>query len=187
MVSIGDELNIIGSKGSLRTKAIGIEMFKQILSSGEEGDNIGLFIEDNISVSIINKGDLVCSVHYDTKLQQTTAYNNITSSSILSESEQEYLEEYKCMLEDGEIGPRERRSLDRHASRLGLSAERVAELEAYIGNGQSLSEEEQEYLDEYREILADGDIRDRDRRALERLAQRNGISASRAAELEKLA
>ena len=91
------------------------------------------------------------------------------------------------MLEDGEIGPRERRSLDRHASRLGLSAERVAELEAYIGNGQSLSEEEQEYLDEYREILADGDIRDRDRRALERLAQRNGISASRAAELEKLA
>ena len=187
VVSIGDELNIIGSKGSLRTKAIGIEMFKQILSSGEEGDNIGLFIEDNISVSIINKGDLVCSVHYDTKLQQTTAYNNITSSSILSESEQEYLEEYKCMLEDGEIGPRERRSLDRHASRLGLSAERVAELEAYIGNGQSLSEEEQEYLDEYREILADGDIRDRDRRALERLAQRNGISASRAAELEKLA
>ena len=109
----------------------------------------------------------------------------MTSLDSLDSSEKEYLEEYRFMLEDGDIGDRERRSLERLRSRLGISNTRATQLEALINNV-SLSDKEQEYLDEYKEIRAEGEIRDRDRRSLDRLAQRNGISAQRMQELEKM-
>lgn len=121
--------------------------------------------------------------------QSTTASignDNIPIENKLTNNETEYVEELKFVLEDGIIGDRERRSLERLRNRLGISASRAAELEASVSHS-SLSEEEQEYLEEYREIIAEGDIRDRDRRMLERLAQRNGISPSRAKEIERLA
>ena len=122
---------------------------------------------------------------YNTKIKELHT-GIVSKTNVLSSDEQQYLDEFKFMLEDGEIGDRERRSLERLRSKLGLTAARVAELEASV-NIQQLTTEEQEYLEEYREIKAEGEIRDRDRRALERLAQRNGISSSRAQELERMA
>ena len=42
-----------------------------------------------------------------------------------------------CLLEDGEIGPRERKSLERTRNRLGISAERAKEIKTINkkGNG----------------------------------------------------
>lgn len=49
----------------------------------------------------------------------------------LSEAEQDYLEDVEGFLQDdGEITPTARKALDRRAGRLGISPERVAELEA---------------------------------------------------------
>ena len=118
----------------------------------------------------------------DSSLKMETSANNLH----LSRNEEEYLEEYKCTLEDGVITDRERRALDRLRIKLGISETRAFELEATV-KSISLSPEEKEYLEEYREILTEGDIRDRDRKALERLRQRNGIPKQRADELERLA
>lgn len=159
-----------------------VDLNKAVELYQEEIDNL------QKTQSGINMSSIIEEYRSKIKDIQSGKYDNIkqdTKGSV-SSVEQEYLDEYKCMLEDGEIGARERKSLDRLIARLGLTAQRAAELEASVGIS-DLSAEEKEYIDEYREILADGEIRDRDRRALERLAQRNGISASRANELEKLA
>ena len=46
--------------------------------------------------------------------------------------------------------------------------------------------EEQEYLSEYKEIIAEGEVSERERRFLEKLRKANGISEERAAEIEHL-
>lgn len=110
--------------------------------------------------------------------------SNIASSSINKE-EQEYLNELKEILVDGEISPRERRLLDKIRTQLGISEERAAELEASLSSP-VLTTEEQEYLDEYKEIIAEGKISDRDQRFLEKLKKANAISDERAKEIENL-
>ena len=47
----------------------------------------------------------------------------------LSQNEKEYLEEYQAIIADGEITERERRLLNRLSSSLGISEERIKELE----------------------------------------------------------
>ncbi len=104
-----------------------------------------------------------------------------------SEGEQEYLEEVKmCLEEDDEISPRERRLLDRLRTKLNISEERAKELEESLKTPQ-LTEEEQEYLEEYKLCLEeDGEISSKERRLLDRLRDKLGISVERAKELEKL-
>lgn len=105
----------------------------------------------------------------------------------ITAEEQEYLDSVKDILEDyGEIGPRERKRLEKDRVRLGISEERAQQLEADLSNP-SLTEEEQEYLDEYKEMLEDyEEIGVRERKRLEKLRVRLGISEARAKELEGL-
>lgn len=122
------------------------------------------------------------------------AYNNVIAlcndseneSDTDNNAEQEYLKELEDILSDGEISQRERRLLDKIRTQLGISEERAAELEASLSKP-SLTQEEQEYLDEYKEIIADGEISPRDQRFLDKLKKANGISESRAKEIEALA
>lgn len=111
--------------------------------------------------------------------------SNLDEDKQMSAKEEEYLQELRYVLEDGEIGPRERNSLERLRVKLCISEERATELEFSVLNP-SLTAEEREYLDEYRAIRAEGELRDRDVRTLERLAQRNGITPLRAKELERM-
>ena len=67
----------------------------------------------------------------------------------------------------------------------GISEDRACEIEQMLKP--KLSAEEQEYLDEYKEIIAEGNISDRDRRYLDKIMKMNGITESRARELEDLA
>ena len=110
-----------------------------------------------------------------------------TSNISLSEDEQEYLDEVKmCLEEDNEISPKERRLLDRLRVKLNISEERAKELEDSLNTPQ-LTEDEQEYLEEYKLCLEeDGEISSKERRLLDRLRDKLGITVERAKELEKI-
>lgn len=105
-------------------------------------------------------------------------------STELSDAEQEYNEELKACLENNaEISPRERRLLDRLRIYLGITESRALELEASLLKP-VLTDEEQEYLSEYKECLSDGVISDKELRLLTKLRTVLGISDARAKELE---
>ena len=120
------------------------------------------------------------------ELKGTTSSMTSSHSGIMTEEEQEYVEEVKiCLEEDGEISSKERRLLDRLRTKLGISETRAKELEDSL-NGLNLTEEEQEYLDEYKLCIEeDGEISPKERRLLDRLRDKLGISVKRAEELEK--
>ena len=107
--------------------------------------------------------------------------------STIAPNEQEYLDEVKaCLEEDNEISPKERRLLERLREKLGISSERVIELEATLSVPQ-LTEKEKEYLEEYKACLEeDEEISPKERRLLNRLRDTLGISEERAIEIEKL-
>lgn len=108
-----------------------------------------------------------------------------TQKQALSPEEKEYIEEFKEIVADGEITERERRLLNKFRAKFGITDERGEELEAMIIQP-SLTLEEREYLEEYKEIIAGGEISERERRFLEKLRKANGISEERTAEIEKL-
>lgn len=103
----------------------------------------------------------------------------------LTTSEQEYLDEFKEYAADGEISERDRKMLDKFRSRCGISEERARELEASCNKPQ-LTEDEQEYLEMYKEYAADGEISERDRKMLNKMRDRMGISEERAKEIENI-
>lgn len=105
------------------------------------------------------------------------------STSALNSIEEEYLTELKEILADGEISPRERRLLEKIRIQSGISEERAAELENSL-TALKLTKEEQEYLDEYKDVIADGEITEKARRLLDKFRKLNGISEERAKEIE---
>ena len=108
------------------------------------------------------------------------------SDTDYSSSEQEYIEEIKCCLEeDEEISPRERRLLEKLRIKLGITEERAKELEESL-LAPALTDDEKEYLEEYKECAADGEITAKERRLLDKLRKMLGISEERAKELETL-
>lgn len=115
-------------------------------------------------------------------LSQLSGNTSQPSRAILP-AEQEYLDEIKLTLEDGQIGPRERKALERARVRLGISESRAAEIEASVSTS-NLTNEEKEYLDEVKSVLEDGKIGPRERKFLERCRLRLGISEDRAKEIE---
>lgn len=105
-------------------------------------------------------------------------------NNVLSDEEQQYLDNLKEFLEDdAEITPRERRMLDRIRQSLGISEERAAELEASLKP--KLTEDEQEYLDMYKEYAEKGDISEKERRKLNKIAIALGINEERIKEIEQ--
>lgn len=98
-------------------------------------------------------------------------------------NEQEYIDEVRDCLSDGEIGPRERRLLEKIREKLGISHERAVELEATLLLTQ-LTDEEQEYLTEFKECVVDGMVSAKERRLLEKMRIMLGITEQRAKELE---
>lgn len=113
-------------------------------------------------------------------------YGSENSNEKLSLEEEEYLNEYKEMIADGEISDRDRRYLNKIMNTNGISEARAKELEAMVSSP-SLTDEEQEYLNEYRDMISDGKISPRDQRYLDKLKKTNGISEARAKELEAMA
>ena len=104
----------------------------------------------------------------------------------MTDTEEEYLNELKaCLEEDGEISSKERRLLNRLRERLGITEERAEELEISLLEPK-LTEEEKEYLDEYKACIEEGVLSSKEIRLLNRLRMSLGITENRAKELETL-
>ncbi len=142
---------------------------------------------DNAILSIYVKFAPLESLQGGTFISQSQT--NPTVSALpqsLTEKESEYLEELKvCLEEDSEISVKERRLLNRLRDRLGISEERAEELESSLLKPQ-LTEEEQEYLEEYKACTEEGELSPKEIRLLNRLRINLGISEERAKELESL-
>lgn len=103
----------------------------------------------------------------------------------LSPEEEKYKEEVLFCLEDGgSISDDDRKYLERKRNKFGISPERAAEIESMCKP--QLTENEQEYLETFKEMTSDGEISDRMRRLLGRERESLGISQERAEELERL-
>ena len=104
----------------------------------------------------------------------------------MTTAEQEYLTEYKeCLASNGgEFSDSERRLLERMHKSLGISVKRAAELEDSLTPALQLTEEESEYLEEYKQCAVGGNITDSERRLLDRMKKTLGISDARATEIE---
>lgn len=108
------------------------------------------------------------------------------NSGSLTPREKEYIEEFKACLADnnGTISNSQRRLLEKVRVSLWVSETRARELEAMCSAPQ-LTDEEKEYLTEYKACLNDGGtITASERRLLERVRKSLGISEQRAKELE---
>lgn len=106
-------------------------------------------------------------------------------NSSITKDEFEYLEIFKEYVADGDISERDRKMLEMLRVRCGISEERARELELSYFEPQ-LTQNEQEYLEMYKEYAADGEISERDRKMLNRMLDKMGISEERAKEIEKL-
>ena len=165
-----------------------IEMSKNLFTYAEKGDYIGMLLS-GISYDEIHEGMRV-SLNAPKK-DGHPGEKSITSSipedtiiSSFSSNELEYLDEVKECLTDGEIGAGERRLLDKLRAKLGISSERAGELEASLQP--QLTDDEKEYLDEYKAVAVDGVVTDKERRLLEKLRKMLDISEDRASEIEHM-
>ena len=111
---------------------------------------------------------------------------SVNNTYLLSTNEEEYIEEFKACLADnnGTISNSQRRLLEKIRVSLRLSESRAKELESMCSAPQ-LTNEEKEYLTEYKECLNDGGIiTTSERRLLERVRKSLGITEERAKEIE---
>lgn len=116
--------------------------------------------------------------------ERTPLFTSSTPS--FTSAELEYIENIKEFLEeDAEITPRERRMFDRIRTKLGISEERAKELEDSLLK-QQLTEDEEEYLEMYREYMEKGEITDKERRRLDKFASALGIEEDRIKEIESI-
>lgn len=143
----------------------------------------------NINHSIEETFEQNESLEWEISIEFETIANltekSTTISEVSSDFEREYLEEVKFMLEDdGVIDDKERSILERFRVKKGISKERAIDIENTLTSLDDLNEIEKEYLDEYQELLNDGEITEKERRILNRMAIRYNISEQRVIELE---
>ena len=105
--------------------------------------------------------------------------------SIFTEEEKQYMDEVRYMLEDDDkIDEKESHLLERFRQKFNLSEDRANELKNILLSAVDLNSQELEYLKEYETFIQDGDIKERERRLLNRVANLLGISEDRALEIE---
>lgn len=170
---------IIDNQGNVQSATVeSILMFNKFLDEAECGDNCGLIIND-IQPEDVEIGSIV--------YLQSQFLPSVQNGTCFSDKEQEYLNEVKETIEDyDEIGPKERKRLEKTRIRLGISESRAAEIEASVSQSQ-LTDEEKEYLNEVQEVREDyGEIGPKERKYLEKTRIRLDISVERANELERM-
>lgn len=118
-------------------------------------------------------------------LNPQTSPTSTSSTNQYSKDEKEYLEELRiCLEENNEITSSARRLLEKLRKYLGISEERALELEESLKP--TFTEDEKEYLEEYRLCLATGNtISASERRLLDKLRDQLGISEERAKNIER--
>ncbi|MEJ5963929.1 hypothetical protein [Pedobacter immunditicola] len=124
----------------------------------------------------------------EVKFKSINELNNLTipiANHALTETEQQYLEEYLFVCENGPIiNENERYYLNRRRQKLGVSEERANEIEA-CNNPFKMTEAELEYVEELKEVMIDGKIPEQSWRVLDRLRNQLAISDFRAREIQE--
>ena len=59
VVTIGDEIEIVGIRSTQKTTCTGVEMFKKLLDRGEAGDNVGTLLR-GIDRTAVERGQVLC-------------------------------------------------------------------------------------------------------------------------------
>ncbi|PQA85436.1 elongation factor Tu [Hyphococcus luteus] len=59
VVTVGDELEIVGIKDTKKTTCTGVEMFRKLLDRGEAGDNVGVLLR-GIERDAVERGQVLC-------------------------------------------------------------------------------------------------------------------------------
>lgn len=153
----------------------------------EKNENISEIIESTFSESesiewkIEIEFESINNLTEDNDEEVPLISTNKTSSAV----EQDYREEVEFMLEDdGIIDDKERRVLDRLRVKMDISAEVALRIEHEVLSVGNLTEDEKEYIEEFQEMLNDGEITDKERKILNRFANRLDISDERVTQLE---
>lgn len=183
-IKVGDTIYLEKGGISLAATVLGIEMFRKLLNEAECGDNVGLLL-DGVSEEQVVEGMVASSVRTKAVVTSSSSKETNSATVVLPTAEQEYINELKECLADGEIGAGERRLLGKLAAKLGISAERAEELEASL-MAPVLSDDEKEYLEEYKAAAVDGVVSEKERRLLDKLKKMYGISDERAREIESI-
>lgn len=176
-VKVGDKIEICtgddDDDNDVEATVTFIEMFGKKLTEAQAGDSTGLGVDIDVM-----------------KLSSRISYAYIPEEwdddddDELTEAEQEYLDNIREFLDDdAEITPRERKMLDRISQKLGISEERAKELEESLKP--QLTDDEKEYLDMYREYIEKGEITEKERRRLNKIANALGINEERIKEIEQ--
>ena len=58
-VNVGDEIEIVGIKDTAKTTCTGVEMFRQLLDSGQAGDNVGVLLRGTKREEV-ERGQVLC-------------------------------------------------------------------------------------------------------------------------------
>ena len=191
-IKTGKQVVICDEDSEYESVIENIMMFCTILQEGEKGDKAGLFLK-GMDSSNIRKGMKIYLKHQEAQKDKNsqTESNTVPNDKnehqceCLSHEEEKYKEEVLFCLEDGgSISDDDRKYLDRKRNKFGISPERAAEIESMCKP--QLTEEEQEYLETFREMTSDGEISDRMRRLLDRERESLGISQERAEEIEHI-
>lgn len=172
-VIVGDEQSVFKSE----VKEVNVSL--RMAGEAKAGDKHVILFLDGVTLTNIRQG---MNVYLD-----NTETFSLTQepSDVLTSQEEKYKEEVAfCIEEDGDITQEDRKYLERKRIKWGISEERAQKIESQVVP--SLTDNEKEYIETYKELCENGNISERVRRLLDREHESLGISKERANELEKM-
>ena len=174
-ISSNQQSAVEASFSTLLWKASGKkeEQTKEIIFKSEENE-----YEINVTFKPLCEYKEITNV-----INEPTNEIEISNEEALTANEEKYKEEVLFYLEDdNQITSDERIMLERKKIKLNISEDRALTIENMCHP--TLSDNEKEYIDIYKELCADGEITERKRKMLNREREELGISEERAKELE---
>lgn len=185
-VKVGEPIIVCNEDLEFESSVEGIVMFMKMLPEAEKGDTAALFL----------RGVTALNIQPGTKIYRKRGTDSVETQIVsdepptgepkpLTAEEEKYKEEVLfCLEETGTITDDDRKYLERKRKKFGITEKRAREIEQEATP--SLTENEKEYLETFKELAASGTLTDRAKRLLERERESLGISKERAAEIEKL-
>lgn len=196
-VCVGETINISGATGpEYEAEVTGVEMFRKLLDRAEEGDNVGLLIK-GVNKSDIKQGMVASHIlHVQPKsanIDDRPTPKGQFMKELLHQS-QRYGCKIPALTDDVVIRLAEKFGIDiREGFRIAQKYDAIERLDAKDKNTtvsaqpsetSDYTQNEETYLEEYRQCLTDGEISSAEIRLLKKLALSLGISELRAKELE---
>ena len=189
-VKVSDTVIVCNEDTEFDSSVEAICIFFKMLNEGDEGDIVAMKLS-GVTATNIKPGtkiylrkDNATSVENQAPSNAVTTPDRQVNEESLTPEEEKYKEELLFCLENGgSITEDDRRYLERKRKKFGISEARALKIEKQLTP--SLTEDEKEYLEIFKELTASGNLSDRTRRLLERERESLNISMERATEIEK--